>query len=223
VDEIGKEKRLNTWFTVALQVAVDYSTSRRCWLEMIRLWAIKMRHDAYDKTLATTLHTIIASHRRSQQVRKRLQLKQVILNRGSNISAAAAAAAAGDAAPAAADANDGASAGAGAKEGQRLPVQYAPMVSAEDDEDVAAGVLPEVAGGVDQTAAQLARLAAGGNGREAEQQQGNGGDGVVDHLPPANGGDDVYTLLKMYNISSTLVSAKQQWRQDLAITSIFSS
>ena len=188
---------------LVLQVAVDYSTSRRCWLEMIRLWAIKMRHDAYDKTLATTLHTIIASHRRSQQVRKRLQLKQVVLNRGSSTAAAAAEAAA------AADATNGAA--AAVKEGQRLPVQYAPMVSAEDDEDVAAGVLPEVGGGMDQTAAQLARLAGGGEGRgrEEEQQGGGGGGGVVDHLPPANGGDDVYTLLKMYNISSTLVSLER--------------
>jgi hypothetical protein len=30
---------------------------------------------------------------------------------------------------------------------------------------------------------------------------------VVDHLPPANGAEDVYTLLKTYTISSTLVGS----------------
>lgn len=66
-----------------LQIAVDYSTERKCWLDMIRLWAIHMSHDPYIKSLSSRggiLQTIIASHRRSQQVRKRLQLRQLNLN-----------------------------------------------------------------------------------------------------------------------------------------------
>jgi len=43
---------------------------------------------------------------------------------------------------------------------ERLPGVYKPLVSAEDDEDVAAGVLPEVAGGTDATAVELRRMQA---------------------------------------------------------------
>lgn len=104
-------------------------------------------------------------------------------------------------------------AGGGAVEGQRLPVQYQPLQGTEDDDDIAAGVLPEVAGGVDATAMQIARLAAGagrGAAREAagegQQEQQEQQLDEAEYLPPANGAEDVYTLLKMYNISAPLVS-----------------
>jgi hypothetical protein len=51
------------------QVAVDYSTTRRLWQEMIRVWAVHLRHDRYDRTLDNSLDVIRASHRRSQKVR----------------------------------------------------------------------------------------------------------------------------------------------------------
>lgn len=97
-------------------------------------------------------------------------------------------------------------------------------LSGDDDEDIAAGVLPEVGGGVDATAAQIARLrqaktadeapaaaaarapADGGQDKEPEQQQIEDDEQLVTHLPPANGAEDVYTLLKMYTISAPLVS-----------------
>jgi hypothetical protein len=173
-------------------VVVDYSTERKCWLEMVRLWAIHMTHDPYTRALAarsSTLQTIIASHRRSQHVRKRLQLRQLALNNN------------GTAAHGSSN---------GAVEGQRLPVQYQPLTSADDDDDVAAGVLPEVSGNVDETAVQLARLAAAHRAEAGKQQQQGEGQGegqLVTHLPPANGAEDVYTLLKMYSISAPLVRA----------------
>jgi hypothetical protein len=83
----------------------------------------------------------------------------------------------------------------------RLPQVYQPLA---DDEDAQA-VLPEVGGGQDVLAQQLARAA--GRQRQAQQQE-RGGDGegnLVEHLPPANGGEDVFTLLKMYSISPSLV------------------
>jgi hypothetical protein len=184
---------------------VDYSTERKCWLDMVRLWAIHMTHGPYDKALSarsSTLQTIIASHRRSQQVRKRLQLKQITLNAGAT----------------------GSSSSNGAVEGQRLPVQYQPLTSADDDDDVAAGVLPEVSGGTDETAVQLARLAAArraeASAAQKQQQQGGeqGEEGqLVVHLPPANGAEDVYTLLKMYSISAPLVSAEAYHASSLRI------
>lgn len=112
-------QQFDTGFVAALclmlflsQIAVDYSTERKCWLDMIRLWAIHMTHDPYMRSLSSNrnsvLQTIIASHRRSQQVRKRLQLRQLNYNTAE-------------------------AAGAGtpnvAVEGQRLPAQYQPLVS----------------------------------------------------------------------------------------------
>lgn len=46
---------------------------------MIRVWALHDSHARYERTLqnSKTLATIIASHRRSMQVRQRLKLRQV--------------------------------------------------------------------------------------------------------------------------------------------------
>jgi hypothetical protein len=162
---------------------------RKCWLDMVRLWAIHMTHDPYTKALSarsSTLQTIIASYKRSQQVRKKLQLRQLALTSSS-------------------------SSGAGI-EGQRLPVQYAPLTSTDDDDELASGVLSAVSGIVDETAVQVARLTAARRGDVAQQRQQQQGDGdgqgqLVTHLPPANGAEDVYTLLKMYSISAPLVSS----------------
>jgi hypothetical protein len=64
-----------------VQVAVDFSETRHCWCDMIRVWALHASHERYDRSLAqrnnNTLATIIASHRRSLQVRQRLKLQQV--------------------------------------------------------------------------------------------------------------------------------------------------
>lgn len=62
-----------------LQVAVDFSETRHAWVDMIRVWAIHMSHDKYDRALQSSqvLATIIASHRRSQQVRQRLKLRPI--------------------------------------------------------------------------------------------------------------------------------------------------
>lgn len=61
------------------QVAVDYSEERHMWCDMIRVWAVHDKHDRYERALqhSKTLATIIASHRRSMQVRQRLKLVQV--------------------------------------------------------------------------------------------------------------------------------------------------
>lgn len=49
------------------------------WCDMIRVWAVHDKHDRYERALqhSKTLATIIASHRRSMQVRQRLKLVQV--------------------------------------------------------------------------------------------------------------------------------------------------
>lgn len=62
-----------------LQVAVDFSETRHCWCDMIRVWALHDSHDRYERALqhSNTLATIIASHRRSMQVRQRLKLRPV--------------------------------------------------------------------------------------------------------------------------------------------------
>lgn len=96
--------------------------------------------------------------------------------------------------------------------GLRLPGSYEALPSAEDDDDLAAVALAGVGGGRDGTADELARIRAAAQQqegvRDTEQQQQQGGEGggqIVDHLPPANGAEDVYTLLKMYTVSSELV------------------
>lgn len=97
--------------------------------------------------------------------------------------------------------------------GLRLPGSYEALPSAEDDDDLAAVALAGVEGARDGTAEELARIRAAAQqpegGRDAAgEQQGGGhaGGQIVDHLPPANGAEDVYTLLKMYTVSSELVS-----------------
>eukprot|EP00775_Hariotina_reticulata_P001454 gene1454-1796_t len=218
----GSSKRIRTeepglelWRTkitkggrIIWQVAVDFSQERKAWMDMIRVWCIHMRHDDYDRALSgrsATLATIVASHKRSQQVRKRLKLQQQQPQAthawGTNLAA---------------------SFGPGGAVLERLPGTYKPLLSAEDDEDVVAGVLPEVAGGSDATAIELGRIRAaaaaaataadkraspGAGGRKDEKKQNTEAAGLVDHLPPANGAEDVYTLLKTYTISSTLLRA----------------
>jgi hypothetical protein len=51
---------------------------------MIRVWAVHDKHDRYERALqhSKTLATIIASHRRSMQVRQRLKLVQVSCSLG---------------------------------------------------------------------------------------------------------------------------------------------
>lgn len=100
--------------------------------------------------------------------------------------------------------------------GLRLPGSYEALPSAEDDDDLAAVALAGVGGGRDGTADELARIrataASGDVAREQQngldrEQAGDCGGQIVDHLPPANGAEDVYTLLKMYTVSSELVSS----------------
>lgn len=63
------------------EVAVDFSETRHCWTDMIRVWAIHDSHDRCKRALqhSSTLSTIIASHRRSMQVRQRLKLQQLAM------------------------------------------------------------------------------------------------------------------------------------------------
>jgi hypothetical protein len=56
------------WLIV--QVAVDYSSRQHVWVEMVRLWAVKLSHKKYMVTLTDDMDKIEASHRRSQQVRE---------------------------------------------------------------------------------------------------------------------------------------------------------
>jgi hypothetical protein len=124
----------------------------------------------------------VQSTRKRRQVRERLHLSET-------------------AAPAARPGRGGAG-------DKRLPRNYKAMAADGEDLDLE-GVLPEVAGGQDRTAAQIARLAAGPGGAArqegvegAEEEGEEGGGGTVLHLPPANGSEDTYTLLKMYTLSA---------------------
>ena len=136
------------------------------------------------------------------------------------------------------EATPGARTGHGAAGDPRLPRNYTARAAPGaggggggggddyDDDDAGAEALaiPEVGGGADATAARLARLAGenggggGGGGGEGEGEGREGGaaargegDGTVVHLPPANGSEDTYTLLKMYTLSSHLVGGGGGW------------
>jgi hypothetical protein len=101
----------------------------------------------------------------------------------------------------------------------RLPYSYMRVASADDDDDdlaAAGGMLTAVGGATNATAAVLAAAtaeAAAAAAADGNQQHRNADANgsqeqerrLVEHLPPANGTEDVYTLLKLYNISSSLV------------------
>lgn len=104
----------------------------------------------------------------------------------------------------------------------RAPCAYERMPSADDDDDDAAaaaaagGMAMAVSGATKETAEALATARAEAAARAdagGQQQRQRGEDGeqerrLVEHLPPANGTEDVYTLLKLYSISKYLVGGQ---------------
>lgn len=104
----------------------------------------------------------------------------------------------------------------------RAPCAYERMPSADDDDDDAAaaaaagGMAMAVSGATNATAEALAAARAEAAARAdagGQQQRQRGDDGeqerrLVEHLPPANGTEDVYTLLKLYSISKYLVGGQ---------------